>query len=59
MIMELCEGTYADRMKTNPLSAVEARDVGAKIADALADAHCARSPSPRCQTSEYSHYSIW
>jgi serine/threonine protein kinase len=39
MIMELCEGTYADRMKSNPLSADEARDVGAKIADALADAH--------------------
>jgi serine/threonine protein kinase len=39
MIMELCEGTYADRMKTDPLSSDEARDVGAKIADALADAH--------------------
>jgi serine/threonine protein kinase len=39
MIMELCEGTYADRMKTNPLTADEAKDVGAKIADALADAH--------------------
>ncbi len=39
MIMELCDGTYADRMKTQPLSAVEARDVGAKVADALADAH--------------------
>jgi len=39
MIMELCEGTYADRMKSDPLSAAEARDVGAKIADALADAH--------------------
>ena len=39
MIMELCVGTYADRMKTNPLAADEARDVGAKIADALADAH--------------------
>jgi len=39
MIMELCEGTYADRMKTDPLNAVEASDVGAKIADALADAH--------------------
>ena len=39
MIMELCEGTYADRMKTNPLTAAEAREVGAKIADALADAH--------------------
>lgn len=39
MIMELCEGTYADRMQSNPLSAMEARDVGTKIADALADAH--------------------
>jgi serine/threonine protein kinase len=39
MIMELCAGTYADRMRTDPLTAVEARDVGAKIADALADAH--------------------
>jgi eukaryotic-like serine/threonine-protein kinase len=39
MIMELCDGTYADRMKTDPLSAREARDIGAKIADALADAH--------------------
>jgi eukaryotic-like serine/threonine-protein kinase len=39
MIMELCEGTYADRMKGNPLTGVEVRDVGAKIADALADAH--------------------
>jgi serine/threonine protein kinase len=39
LIMELCEGTYADRMKDNPLSASEARDVGAKIADALAEAH--------------------
>lgn len=39
MIMELCAGTYADRMNSDPLSAGEARDVGAKIADALADAH--------------------
>ena len=39
MIMELCEGTYADRMKSNPLGEAEARDVGSKIADALADAH--------------------
>ena len=39
LIMELCEGSYADRMKTSPLSAIEARDVGVKIADALADAH--------------------
>ena len=39
LIMELCDGTYADRLKQGPLSHVEARDVGAKIADALADAH--------------------
>jgi serine/threonine protein kinase len=39
MIMELCEGTYADRMLHNPLSGAEARYVGARIADALADAH--------------------
>ncbi len=39
LIMELCEASYAERMKSNPLSAVEARDVGVKIADALADAH--------------------
>jgi eukaryotic-like serine/threonine-protein kinase len=39
MIMELCEGTYADRMKSDPLTADEAKDVGSKIADALADAH--------------------
>jgi serine/threonine protein kinase len=39
MIMEICDGTYADRMRDDPLSHVEARDVGAKIADALADAH--------------------
>ena len=39
MIMELCEGTYADRMNSNPLTAEEARYVGSRIADALADAH--------------------
>jgi serine/threonine protein kinase len=39
LIMELCDGSYADRMKNSPLTAVEARDVGVKIADALADAH--------------------
>jgi serine/threonine protein kinase len=39
MIMELCEGTFAERMKTKPLTAAEVRDVGSKIADALADAH--------------------
>ncbi|MEV4515015.1 serine/threonine-protein kinase [Dactylosporangium sp. NPDC049525] len=39
LIMELCDGSYAERMKDSPLTAVEARDVGFKIADALADAH--------------------
>ncbi len=39
LIMELCDGTYADRLKQGPLTHHEARDVGAKIADALADAH--------------------
>jgi serine/threonine protein kinase len=39
MIMELCLGTYADRMKGDLLGAAECRDVGSKIADALADAH--------------------
>jgi serine/threonine protein kinase len=39
MIMELCEGTYADRMQARPLTAVEVRYVGSRIADALADAH--------------------
>ncbi|WP_425567636.1 protein kinase domain-containing protein [Plantactinospora mayteni] len=39
LIMELCDGSYAERMRTSPLRPVEARDVGVKIADALADAH--------------------
>jgi tRNA A-37 threonylcarbamoyl transferase component Bud32 len=39
LIMELCEGSYADRLRAAPLHPVEARDVGVKIADALADAH--------------------
>ncbi|WFE30686.1 protein kinase [Solwaraspora sp. WMMD791] len=39
LIMEMCDGSYGDRMKTSPLDAFEARDVGVKIADALADAH--------------------
>ncbi len=39
MIMELCDGTYAERMVRQPLSPPEIRDVGAKIADALARAH--------------------
>ncbi|MEV0130746.1 serine/threonine-protein kinase [Dactylosporangium sp. NPDC050688] len=39
LIMELCDGSYAERMRDSPLAAAEARDVGFKIADALADAH--------------------
>ena len=39
LIMELCNGTYAERMRSAPLSAEEAREVGYKIADALADGH--------------------
>jgi serine/threonine protein kinase len=39
MIMELCRGSYADRMRTDPLGPDEARSVGAKIADALVSAH--------------------
>jgi serine/threonine protein kinase len=39
MIMELCRGNYAERMRTNPLGPDEARSVGAKIADALVSAH--------------------
>jgi eukaryotic-like serine/threonine-protein kinase len=39
LIMELCDGSYAERMRECPLGAVEARDVGVKIADALADSH--------------------
>ncbi|GAA4460874.1 serine/threonine-protein kinase [Phytohabitans houttuyneae] len=39
LIMELCDGSYADRMRDAPLAPAEAREVGIKIADALADAH--------------------
>ncbi len=39
LIMELCAGTYADRMTRAPLPPTEVRDIGVKIADALADAH--------------------
>jgi serine/threonine protein kinase len=39
LIMELCASSYAERMRDCPLSAAEARDVGVKIADALADSH--------------------
>jgi len=39
MIMELCEGSYADRLRAGRLPPAEVREVGIKIADALADAH--------------------
>ena len=39
LIMELCDGSYADRLRTGPLAPAEVRDVGVKIADALSDAH--------------------
>ncbi len=41
LIMELCDGSYAERMRTSPLGAVEARDLGVKIADAIAHSHAA------------------
>ncbi|MEU1686140.1 protein kinase [Micromonospora sp. NPDC005707] len=41
LIMELCDGSYAERMRRCPLGAVEARDLGVKIADALAHSHAA------------------
>ncbi|MEU6022503.1 serine/threonine-protein kinase [Micromonospora sp. NPDC047134] len=39
LIMELCDGSYAERMRTSRLDAVEARDLGVKIADAIAHSH--------------------
>lgn len=39
MIMELCDGSYAERLRAAPLTAGETREVGTKIADALAVAH--------------------
>ncbi|MEV6341786.1 serine/threonine-protein kinase [Actinoplanes sp. NPDC051851] len=39
LIMELCDGSYLDRMRVKPLSPAEARDVGVKIADALVHSH--------------------
>ncbi|MFU8873899.1 serine/threonine-protein kinase [Micromonospora sp. SL4-19] len=41
LIMELCDGSYAERMRTSPLGPLEARDLGVKIADALAHSHAA------------------
>ncbi|MEU8260995.1 serine/threonine-protein kinase [Micromonospora sp. NPDC048999] len=39
LIMELCDGSYAERMRSSPLGSVEACDLGVKIADALAHSH--------------------
>jgi serine/threonine protein kinase len=39
LIMELCDGSYLDRMRVSPLGAVETRDLGMKIADALVHSH--------------------
>jgi serine/threonine protein kinase len=39
LIMELCDGSYLDRMRVSPLGATETRDVGIKIADALVHSH--------------------
>jgi serine/threonine protein kinase len=39
MIMELCDGSYAERLRAAPLTPGETREVGVKIADALAVAH--------------------
>jgi hypothetical protein len=39
LIMELCDGSYLDRMRVSPLSAAETRDLGVKIADALVHSH--------------------
>jgi serine/threonine protein kinase len=39
LIMELCDGSYLDRMRIAPLNAIEARDLGVKIADALVHSH--------------------
>ncbi|MFG3700391.1 protein kinase [Micromonospora sp. NPDC047620] len=41
LIMELCDGSYAERMRTSPLGPAEARDLGVKIADAVAHSHAA------------------
>lgn len=39
LIMELCDGSYLDRMKISPLGPEAARDLGVKIADALVHSH--------------------
>ena len=39
LIMELCDGSYLDRMRVAPLGAAETCDLGVKIADALVHSH--------------------
>ena len=39
LIMELCDGSYLERMRVSPLGPAEARDLGVKIADALVHSH--------------------
>jgi serine/threonine protein kinase len=39
LIMELCDGSYLDRMRIRPLTAAETKDMGIKIADALVHSH--------------------
>ena len=39
LIMELCDGSYLERMRMSPLTPAEARDIGIKIADALVHSH--------------------
>ncbi|GIE05882.1 hypothetical protein Adu01nite_72320 [Paractinoplanes durhamensis] len=39
LIMELCDGSYLERMRRSPLAATEASDLGIKIADALVHSH--------------------
>ena len=41
LIMELCDGSYLDRMRVSPLGPAEAQDLGVKIADALVHSHAA------------------
>jgi serine/threonine protein kinase len=39
LIMELCDGSYLDRMRIKPLDPAETRDIGIKLADALVHSH--------------------
>lgn len=41
LIMELCDGSYAERMRNSPLGPAEACDLGIKIADAIVHSHAA------------------